>query len=189
MKITVLVLVLVMAGCAIDQRKYIVPSKRGTLPDKVYKVNEPFEKAWTTLIGYAPARFFTIKNTDKASGLITLNFGSKRPGKYVDCGNVPIKNLIRLLPYINVVEKSGVVELLGTVNLSIKSINDNKTSVSFTTHYDLKIKDGDLPKQTWNFATNERPSRNVGELTITCMSTFVAEVDIVTGINFISGGH
>ncbi len=189
MKITVLVLVFVIAGCAIDQRKYMFPRERGTLPDKVYKVDEPFEKAWTTLVNYAPGKYFTIRNANKESGLITLHFGRTRPGNYIDCGNVPVKSLNRSVSYIGVVENSGAVELLGTANLIIKSIDENNTSISFTTHYDLKIKDGDLPKQTWNFATNERQSRNVGELTIMCMSTFAAEVDIVAGINFITGGH
>ncbi len=189
MKIILLALVFVVAGCAIGQPKYFAPKERGSLSNKVYKVNDSFEKVWTSLVGNTPRKFFTIKNIDKDSGLLTLTFGSTRPKKYVDCGKIPVQNQKHRVSYIQAAKVTGTVELLGTLNLSMKSIDDSKTNVSFNTHYDLKIKNGDLPKQTWNFTTNETSSKKIGELKVTCMSTFFAEVDIVSLINSIVSGH
>lgn len=189
MKIILLALVFVVTGCAIGQPKYTAPRERGSLPSKVYKVNAPFEKVWTSLIESTRRKFFTIKNIDKDSGLLTLSFGSTQPRKYVDCGKTPVQNQRQMVSYIRAAKVAGTVELLGTANLSMKSIDSGETDISFNTHYDLKIIDGDLSKQTWNFSTNEILSKKVGKLAVTCLSTFVAEIDIVSGINSIVSSH
>ena len=189
MKIAALLLLLIMSGCTVVQPRYIKPNERGSLNKNNIEVNKSYDVVWQSLIEYSSRSYFSTKNVEKDAGLLTLSFGSSRPGKYVDCGKINSKNMKHKESFLNAAKTSGTVELMGTMSLSMKSIDAAKTSVSVNSSYILDVKEGDFPKQTWSFDTNGKQSKKFGELVITCRSTLVAEIDIISRINLISQGH
>lgn len=189
MKIVILWLLLGLAGCTFVQPMYISPKERGALNKKIFEINAPFDTVWRSLIEYSPRKYFSIKDANKDSGLLTLLFGSRQPGRYVDCGTKYAKNLKDRWPLLAVIKTTAVVEFLGTMNLLVKSIDSSKTSVTINTSYRLNIKDGNLPEQTWHFDTNGKQSKRLGGLEVTCRSTYYAENDIIGGIHSVARGH
>lgn len=189
MKIVALLSLLVLAGCAVVNPKYTAPRDRGYLKDKTFEINKSFDEVWKSLVEYVPRKFFTIEESDKNSGVLTLSFGSNRPERYVDCGEINIEGSKNKRPFLDAAKATGSVELLGTVNLLVKSVDGGKINVTAGTHYILNIKEGSSPMQSWDFNTNGKQSRKVGELKVTCRPTFYAENDIIAGINFITRGH
>lgn len=189
MKIVAILSLLILAGCAVVNSKYTAPRDRGYLSNNVFEINKSFDGVWTSLVEYVPRKFFSIKDSDKNAGILTLSFGSRRPEKYVDCGEINIEGTKNKKSFLDAAKTTGTVELSGTVNLLVKSIDDGKTSVTVSTGYILNIKEGSSSTQTWDFNTNGKQSRKVGELKITCRPTFYAENDIIAGINFITRGH
>ncbi len=189
MKIVALLSLLILAGCAVVNPKYTVPRDRGYLSNNVFEINKSFDEVWTSLAEYLPRKFFSINNSDKNAGVLTLSFGSSRPEKYVDCGEIIIEGTKNKKSFLEVSKTTGTVKLLGTVNLQLKQIDDGKTSVTVSTGYILTIKEGSSSAQRWEFNANGKQSRKVGELKITCRPTFYAENDIIAGINFITRGH
>jgi len=189
MKIVVVLLLFIFTGCTFVQSKYTTPRDRGSLNKKTFKVDESFDAVWQSLTRYFPRKFFSIKYSEKKSGLFTLSFGGARPERYVDCGDIYGDDFKNKWSFLMDSKTTGTVELLGTVNIIVKPIDSSNTSVSLSTSYILNINDKNLSKQTWNFDTNGKQSKKLGELEITCMPTFYAENDIIAGINSISPRH
>jgi len=189
MKIAVLFIIISITGCATGTSKYIGPSTRGFLQEKEYTVNKPIAKVWETYVKFSGRKYFTILRNNMNSGVLTLAFGGRQPEKYVDCGKVPDVNPVNMVPYIGKVKMNGTVELVGKIELFMKPIDNENTRINFVVHYNLKIKEGNFPVQTWSFVSNDIPARKVGDRVIECMSTFVAEVDVISGINTTRGGH
>ena len=189
MRIVAILSLLILAGCAAVNPKYTIPRDRGYLSNNVFEINKSSDEVWTSLVEYVPRKFFSIKDSDKNAGVLTLSFGSSRPEKYVDCGEINVDESKNKKSFLDVAKTTGTVELLGTVNLLVKSIDDGKTSVTVSTGYILNIKEGSSSTQTWDFNANGKQSRKMGELKITCRPTVYAENDIIAGINFITRGH
>lgn len=187
MKTLISGVIFVLAGCAAVQPVvYKEPKELIKSNNNLITINKPYDDAWRSLIEYSSKSFFSIKNFEKDSGLLTLTFGISDPGKYVDCGEVVARHINFEGPYLNAVQSTGVVDLDGVMNLFVKPQTDNSTTVIVSTRYILNVKDGDLPKQTWSFDAGGSAARKTGDLTITCRSTFKAETDIISGINLIS---
>jgi len=189
MKIAVLFVIISISGCASGTSKYIGPATRGALQAKEYTVNKPIAKVWETFVNFSKRMFFTIQSNDMNSGVLRLTFGGKQPEKYVDCGKVPDVNPINMVPYLSKIKINGTVELLGTIDLLMKPVDSENTRISFVIHYNLKIKEGNFPAQNWSFVSNDILAKKVGGRVIKCMSTFVAEIDVISGINTTRGGH
>ena len=184
-KMLILFVAILISGCAVPT--YKKPLARTPIPSNEIIVNKSFEEVWVALIEYASKSFFAIKHFEKDSGLLTLNFGSGNPSKFVDCGEINSPNINYEGPYINAVESTGYVNLDGAMNIFVKPIDKSKTKVSVNVRYILSAKDGPLPKQTWSFDSYGEQTRRTGVVSVTCRPTLEAEREILSGITLLSG--
>lgn len=176
---TTLLYLLMVTGCAVMPKlpKYTPPGEyTGNQNTKVI-IDKDFDAVWAALIESVSERFFTIKNYEKASGLMTLAFGEGNAAKYVDCGYIETANLKAKGPYIEFVQS----KLFGHVNLVIKAISAKKTQVSAIILYNLNIVDLNLT-QNWSFGTGGSQTKHIGVIDMTCVPTYEAEKSILAAI-------
>ena len=79
-----------LTGCAVPVQS-TAKITDPVLPEKVSNqavLDEDFDVVWEKLISGLSSEFFVINNVEKASGLITLDFSTSTPERFVDCGNV-----------------------------------------------------------------------------------------------------
>ena len=79
---------LALVGCAVPRAStmHYAPAQ---FPNRIVNeavVPESFDVCWSRLIAGLSSEFFVINNVEKASGLITLDFASEAPERYIDCG-------------------------------------------------------------------------------------------------------
>jgi hypothetical protein len=72
-------------GCATGT---YTPPTTAQLPDYERTVDKSFDETWASLIDYSSGTFFGIDRFEKASGLLTLTFGSGEPTRFIDCGHM-----------------------------------------------------------------------------------------------------
>ena len=87
--LSALVLVVLSAGgCAVATKSshiYENPEREESVANsEVFGLS--MDACWQRLIAGLSSEFFVITNVEKASGLITLDFGTDHPEGYVDCG-------------------------------------------------------------------------------------------------------
>ena len=152
MGIIVIILVVLLSGCVV-QPTYLAPSGAVVPISSEIKIDKSFDEVWQSLIEYSAKSFFSIKNFEKDSGLLTLAFGNSQPERYVDCGDLNAPHMNYDGAYLSAVQTTGRVALDGAMNLFVKSIGGNKTVISVNAKYVLSVKDGNLPMQTWSFDT------------------------------------
>src|SRR3990167_1761700 len=116
MKIVSLVavaLALAIIGCGVKYPEYQPPAPQSYNSDNVRTINKNFEQTWTALIDYTSSSFFGIDNFEKDSGLMTLDFGSNDPAKFVDCGTLHSVAVKYDGPFIEGIQSYGSVILEG----------------------------------------------------------------------------
>lgn len=179
----------VMMGCGVKYPEYQPPTPLSYNAENVKTINKNFEQTWTALIDYASSSFFAIDNFEKDSGLMTLNFGSNDPAKFVDCGTVHSVAVKYDGPFIEGVQSYGSVILEGRMNLFVKSIAPNVTSVKIKARYVLTAQEPGA-KQIWAFDTGGSDAKKMGgiQTNVVCRPTNYAEEEILKGIEKISKG-
>ena len=82
------IVVSLITGCAVPAKTSInyVPPELPEQVENTVVLNESYDDVWSRLIGGLSTTFFVINNVEKASGLITLDFSTDSPERYVDCG-------------------------------------------------------------------------------------------------------
>jgi len=166
-----------------------IPAATVTQPDlnnldkleNVQIVNLPFEQVWTSLIEYSASTFFAIKNFEKDSGLITLQFGSDNPSTYIDCGYLEQQGTQNNGPTIEVLQKWGTSVLDGSMNIFVKEISPNRTQITINSRYIFTHVDPTV-RWVWSFDSGGYDSVRHGTIVLTCMPTHVAEQKILDGV-------
>ena len=181
----IIVIVVFIIGCVANPT-YIRPPMNSKITNNSIEIKKDYDAVWTSLIEYSSKSFFSIKNIEKESGLLTLNFGSGEPEKFVNCGIINSPGIRYKGSYIGAIERTGYVDLNGVMNIFVKPITNNSTSITVNTRYIVSAKDGGLPKQTWTFDTNGEQTRRTGIVNVTCKPTLKAENNIINGIVNIS---
>ncbi len=129
------------------------PANNKTMLNEV-TIDKGFDEVWSALIEYSSKSFFSIKNFEKQSGLLTLFFGAGDPTKFVDCGEINSPGINFVGPYLNAIQNTGSAELEGVMNIFVKPLDSGHTSVTVNARYISNVKDGSLPRQTWSFDTS-----------------------------------
>ena len=171
-----------VSACATTttQHKYLAPTPN--VKSDFYRVIPvDYDDAWAGMIDYISTTFFSIKDFEKDSGLLTLNFGESNISKYVDCGSWDGH------PYI---ERNLGFRLNGRMNIRIKGLGKQKSSIRVSTNYILRDDSGNA----YSFRENKpaivhikgRRKGTGTPLTRTCQSTQAAEKIIITGIDALS---
>lgn len=179
-----------LAGCA--SGTYTPPAALdATAMSNERVVNKSYGATWDSLIDYASGTFFAIDNFEKASGLLTLSFGSADPSKYIDCGQFQAQQGARKvdMPYVDYLKSSFNASLQGKMNIVVRSIGPNKTSVKVNARYVFSYPSSQAGSgQTWTFDSGSQatviPSNAIsGSITTrTCRPTYFAEKSILEAI-------
>ncbi len=164
-----------LTACAVMAPTYVPPTPN-TKVDYTRVIAVPFDEAWSAMIDYVSTTSFSITSFEKDSGLLTLSFGESDVPRYVECGTWDGQ------PYI---ERDLGFRLNGRMNIRIKDLGGNKTSIRVSTSYRLRGNSGTVYSFRENEpATVEPKNRAEGTLaTRTCQSTQAAERKIITGID------
>lgn len=187
-----------LTGCA-PTGVYQPPQAPQTL-DYSREVNANFDTTWTTITNVAGATFFNIKNFDKGSGLMTLEYENIRGnvGAYVNCGEFASSQSARKVVHpdpksvINYMTINDVImRLSGKANVMARPAADNKTTIQINSQYTLVIdkKIGDKLERVgeWHFTSRE-PDTQKADVSyspthVTCQSSNKLENDFLTEVS------
>lgn len=163
------------------------------------EVNSNFDATWSTITNVAGATFFNIKNFDKGSGLMTLEYDNIRGnvGAYINCGEFISTQAAYKNPHpdpksaINYMTINDLqMHLSGSANVMARPISDSKTNVQINSQYTLTItrKVGDKFESVgvWNFTSREPDTQTVDvaykPTNVTCQSSNKLEKDFLTEV-------
>lgn len=187
----------VLTGC-MPSGVYQPPQAPQTL-DYAREVNANFDTTWSTITNVAGATFFNIKNFDKGSGLMTLEYDNMRGnvGAYINCGQFSSSQAAPINPHpdprsaINYMSINDIqMHLSGRANVMARPIADGKTSIQINSQYTLvmtqKIGDKIETIGAWNFTSRE-PDTKVAYVAykstnVTCQSSNKLESDFLTEV-------
>lgn len=187
------VLVGMVTGCATGV--YTPPgATEKVLNEKV--VNADFDTTWSTLVEFASGHFFAIDKFEKASGLMTLNFGSTQPELFVNCGKIVVNGSIKFDgSYVEWLSKRTSAKLDGKMNLLVKKVEANKTLVRVNARYSFVVPPsvdaaGNLDRgNSWVFDSEQPATVTVdgammGTIpTRTCVATGYAEKKVLDAMH------
>jgi len=86
MKRDVLILMLLLGGCAANQA-YVHPTAPSAVPSNSAIVEKPRGSLWKEVVPTLDTKRFAVTNADKQSGLLTIGYTGD-PVRYIDCGRV-----------------------------------------------------------------------------------------------------
>ena len=97
------------------------------------------EEVWKALVNSASSSFFAIKNFEKDSGLMTLDFGASNPEDFVNCGTWTGGGFNNA-NYITRNKASGIsMSLSGVMNLLVLENGENQTTLRVNARYILSM--------------------------------------------------
>ena len=162
-------------------------------------LDAPFDVVWSSVTNVAGATFFGIKNFDKGSGLMTLDYSNMREfGYYVDCGSLTGGLAIQFqnfpgLPQHSVLNSVPLkkIDLAGTGNITIRAIGPRKTHIQINSLYELTgyntdVVDGKVvltEAAQWRFTTRDADAQQVGYRNIICRPSYKLESDFLTEVS------
>lgn len=212
-KVFIFFMVVLISSCTTSKPPtYIQPPAPNSQLSNSVVIDKTYDEVWAALIETSSKSFFSIKNFEKDSGLLTLSFGSGQTEQYVTCGEIDSPNRNYRGSFISAVSvgtsmvqsssllgamvqptvntpTTGYSGLDGAINLFVKRINDNSTQVAVNTRYIFTAKDVAYQEQQWVFDGTNTATKRVGDLMITCRSTLKAENDIISNINMIANSN
>jgi hypothetical protein len=184
-------LVTALLGCATGNYTVPQPLSEPTQYERV--VNKPFDDTWTALVDYTSQAFFGIDRLEKASGLMTLTFGSSEPARFVDCGHFAAEAIGQSvdMPYARYLNEKLGAKLDGKMNLIVRSVDPKSTLVRVKARYILTVPQNQLVPSvhTWTFDSGGQSTVNVAYQTTpgtiptrTCRPTYAAERAILDAV-------
>ena len=190
-----LVFALVAVGCS--RASYTPPPSITPPTSHEVIVQQGVEDTWTNVIDYASRNYFSIETYEKASGLMTLSFGSSEPWNYIDCGQLiatepdPAGNdrAVWSGPYAKYLAANNGATLSGKMNIFLKAMSDSVTLVRASARYIFHVPGYyEYPAVTWLFdsggdATVNVPHKMRGTTpTRTCRPTYLIEDQLLRAI-------
>jgi hypothetical protein len=162
------------------------------------ELNASYDTVWSAVTNVAGATFFSIKNFDKGSGLMTLDYANLRNvGPYVECGTVSGGLQLGTFPGISpnsVLNYSTAkrISLSGTGNITIRSMGPRRTLIQVNSLYTLAafgVDANNVPVQlaVWRFTTREPDTQtlavNFMPRPVTCRPSYKLEEDFLTEVS------
>ena len=137
-------------------------------------IDRPFSEVWANLIDHVSRSSFALKQVERASGLVTLDFGANAEvDKLVDCGRAIWRRSGRDESMMTFYRGKGYpIELTGWMNVFLRASGANQTFVRVTARYTLRV--GNLG---WTFDTGQ--SATDGDRA--CRPSYLAERTILEG--------
>jgi hypothetical protein len=177
-----------------------VPSVYQTPPDPQTtefsrELNASFDQTWSAVTYVAGSMFFDIKNFDKGSGLMTLEYSNMRggPGPYITCGTMTGGlPLGKITPEPNSVLNyfAAQMSLSGRANITVRSRGAKRTTVQVNSLYDLtvyrRLGDNIVLAGNWQFTSREPDTKIVPigfeRIAVTCRPTYKIENQFLTEV-------
>jgi hypothetical protein len=180
-----------LLGCA--TATYTVPRPLSDPIQYERVVGKSYDDTWTSLVDYTSRAFFGIDRFEKASGLMTLTFGSSDPARFIDCGHFAGERLGQSLdvPYARYLHEKFGAKLDGKMNLVVRSVDAKSTLVRVNSRYIFTVPPNPniAPSvQTWTFDSGGEATVTVARptpgtiATRTCRPTYVAERAILDAV-------
>jgi len=118
-----------LAGCASINVQ--PPVKYSIEKTKSYSIS--YEKIWIRAVDWFADHDVTIEKIEKSSGLLTAKYLIEANDEYLDCGNIEATGTLG----------SPVIDKYGSLNVTVRSIDDNttKVNVNFFGEYKLEARD------------------------------------------------
>jgi len=181
-----------LLGCATGT--YTPPQAAAEPPQYERVVKKSFDDTWTSLIDYTSQAFFGIDRFEKASGLMTLNFGSSEPARFIDCGHMKAQGAAQSIdmPYAKYVNDRFGAKLDGKMNIVVRSLDPKRTLVRVNARYIFIVPAQTLPQipsQTWTFDSGGEATIHVLGATAgtsptrTCRPTYAAERAVLDAVS------
>jgi hypothetical protein len=159
-------------------------------------LNASFDQVWSAVTYVAGSTFFNIKNFDKGSGLMTLEYSNMRggPGPYVSCGTMtgglPPLGVITPEPNSVLNYIASYMTLSGRANITVRSRGPKRTTVQINSSYELTVYQGSPGNRVligqWQFTSREPDSKPVAiafrRTTVTCQPSYKIESDFLTEV-------
>jgi len=137
-RVCVLSLSIFLVGCA--TASYSPPLSQSP-PKNTFTINKNYDDTYSSLVGVLAGTFFAIDNFDKGSGLITLSYSASGDvSKYIDCGrwvyDNPANPQVNFKgKYVNLLVERFNAKLSGRLNIVVKSMGKNKTTLVVNSRY------------------------------------------------------
>jgi len=157
-KLFVLLLTASLVSCAtVQNSSYTPPAAKNYANTIIFDKSK--DEVWSALVDSASSSFFAIKNFEKDSGLMTLDFGGSAED-YVDCGTWTGNGLTDH-NYIMRNKRMGFkMPLSGVINLLVLQLDANKTSLRVNARY---ILDMNASGSQYNFITGQNVGYSTSE--------------------------
>ncbi len=192
-QIVLCVVALLLSGCS--PQIYSPPPVADTT-EYSRDLNASFDQAWSAVTYVAGSTFFNIKNFDKGSGLMTLDYSDLRggPGPYITCGTLtgglPPVGTITPEPDSVLNDIASFMTLSGRANITVRARGPRRTTVQVNSIYDLTVVQGSPPYQHlvghWQFTSREPDSQTVHiafrNTLVTCRPSYKLENDFLTEV-------
>jgi hypothetical protein len=158
-------------GCS-SSAIYKPPLENNSITNYSKVVNKSFDETWDALISYSASTFFAIDNFEKASGLITLSFGSSEPERFITGGywKYDYSYGATQLHFEGDYVKYGATyqngELNGRMNIVVRKVDESNTKVTVNAKYvysvDVSNANGvTIGSNTWSFESGRCDEKNV----------------------------
>jgi hypothetical protein len=193
MGLTSLIFIPFLAGSCVPTIYQPPPETQTTVFSREF--DAPFDQVWAAVTYVAGSSFFDIKNFDKGSGLMTLQYSNLRggPGPYITCGTMtgglPLGTITpesnSVLNYI-----AGRLVLSGRANITVTPRGKRRTTVQINSLYDLEVDQriGDelLLVGHWQFTSREADTHPViiglQTTAVTCRPSYEIERHFLTEV-------
>jgi hypothetical protein len=155
-----------------------------------------FDQAWSAITNVAGATFFSIKNFDKASGLMTLDYSDlKVANAYIECGTMsggmPLVSFPATRP--NAVQNYMLISgltLAGTGNITLRAVGPKRTQIQINSLYRLRAfrrtDQGNVVVSEWKFTTRDADSEmapvDFRNTQVTCRPSYKLEEEFLTEV-------
>jgi|GEM_PF-2273283 len=163
MMYTLCMAIVFISSCAIYSANVTYLKPEQDFDENNYSVvlDKTFDEVWSKLIEYSASTFFSIENYEKASGLITLNFGVSTPSDFITGGfwEVNWKNNYTgekssfTGDYVDYLVKRYNAKLSGKMNIVVLNIAENKTKVIVKARYIFTSDDSYSADEIYSFDT------------------------------------
>ncbi len=184
--------IFVVTSCA-GSGTYTPPQPASAPNQYEATVSKSFDDTWTAIIDYASQTYFAIDHFEKASGLLTLSFGSADPAKFIDCGQWKAPDLrAGSMPYATYLRDVYGAKLDGKMNLVVRSAGSGRTVVRVNARYIFSMPGNpslNLVQRNWVFDSGGESSLGVSgdsEENVasarTCRPTYAAERAVLQAV-------
>ena len=188
-----------ISSCATIPQTSATYAPPETTPPRANEIvlNATYDQTWEALIDHASSTFFAIDTFERDSGLMTLSFGASDVDRFIDCGNITIRQgdvaVVFDGPYLEYIQGNFRNQLQGQMNIVVRPQGTFRTEVRVNARYVYTVTAdprAGSPPMVFSFDSNGSDTVVVDPRALfggaisrrTCQPTSVAENSVIEGI-------